>query len=277
MRITNSLIVSLLALFAFAMQRCEGCTEQTKATPPAIKAINISVFLDLSDRLTTNMLLAQKEADLEIIDHLCDYFRSQSIGNKLLTSKNKMKVIFDPIPKGVSGINAIATNLNIDLAKVSAANRIVTLNGMKQTFRDNLEPLYDNTLNTKNWIGSDIWSFFSSDKVKKQCIAENSRNVIVILTDGFIFHKDSKKKVGNAYSYLLSQTLTNKSPMIVDQSGLEDLEVLVLEVHAENAQRTQNMKKILTDWFTGMGVQHVEIAEADLIPNTKTIIDGFLK
>ena len=132
-------------------------------------------------------------------------------------------------------------------------------------------------MHDKNWIGSDIWGFFKK-QVDTYCIREDARNVIVILTDGYLFYAPNKQKDGNNYSYILPQTLTNpNSGLIVSRQGLEDLEVLMLEINPYDPKHQDQMEAILQNWFKNMGVQNMYVGETDQPSNTKLIIDKFLK
>ena len=66
--------------------------------------------------------------------------------------------------------------------------------------------------------------------VDQICVKPDARNIMVILTDGYLFHENNKIKKDNAYSYILPQTLDNpQSSLIVDREGkLDKLEVLLL-------------------------------------------------
>ena len=142
---------------------------------------------------------------------------------------------------------------------------------------NSLSQIYKTTLEQKNWIGSDIWGFFKK-QVDTYCIKEDAKNIIVILTDGYIFDINNKQQEGDNYSYILPQTLQNpNSGLIVSRKGLEDLEVLMLEVNPYNPKHQDQMENILTKWFQGMGVQKLYVGMTDQPSNTKLIIDKFMK
>ena len=140
-----------------------------------------------------------------------------------------------------------------------------------------MSQIYETTLAQKNWIGSDIWGFFKK-QVDTYCIKEEARNIIVILTDGYIFDTNNKQIDGDNYSYILPQTLQNpKSGLIVSRQGLKNLEVLMLEVNPYDPKHQDQMESIITNWFQGMEIQNSYVGMTDQPSNTKLIIDKFMK
>lgn len=240
------------------------------------KALNVSIYLDLSDRLERNMTPNQSERDIEIVQYLAEIVKNHAVSQKILPSTDRIKVFFYPSPND-SKINLLSQDLELDLGKAQPAEKKKLLNVFEDKFKNSLSQIYGSTLKEKNWIGSDIWGFFKK-QVDTYCIKEDARNIIVILTDGYIFDKNNKQKDGNNYSYLLPQTLQNpKSGLIISRQGLENLEVLMLEVNPYAPKHQDQMESILTNWFQGMGVSKLYVGMTDQPSNTKLIIDKFMK
>lgn len=240
------------------------------------KPLNISIYLDLSDRLIREMTPSQKDKDIQIVNYMAEILKNHSVAQKILASRDRIKVFFYPAPND-SKISLLSNDLEMDLSKVQAPEKKKMLTDFQDKFANSLTQIYDATLQAKNWIGSDIWGFFKK-QVDTYCVREGARNIIVILTDGYIFHAQNKVKDGDNYSYILPQTLSNpKSGLIVSRDGLEDLEVLMLEVNPVDPKQQDQMEKILQDWFSGMGVQKFYVGETDQPSNTKLIIDKFMK
>lgn len=243
------------------------------------KPLNISIFLDLSDRLTRQMTPSQMSRDTAIIGYIVDYFKTKTLGPKILSSKNNIKVFFYPAPQNTN-IATLANDLSIDMEEFKGVEKRVALEGMKNKFQTNLEQIYDKTIQASNWIGCDIWDFFSSKKVDTQCMRKDARNIIFILTDGYLFDANHKIQNGNAYSYILPQTLNvDDSSLIVKRDGLDELEVCILEVNPYDIKHRDKMVSILENWLQGMGVrkEHIIVAETDIPTNTQTIIKSFLE
>ena len=165
----------------------------------------------------------------------------------------------------------------MDLSKAQPAEKKQMLLDFQERFQTSLTKIYEATMQDKNWIGSDIWGFFKK-QVDTYCIREDARNIIVILTDGYLFYAPNKLKDGNNYSYILPQTLSNpNSGLIVSRQDLDNLEVLLLEVNPYDPKHQDQMETILQNWFSGMGVQKVYVGVTDQPSNTKLIIDKFMK
>ena len=286
---TTKIIIGIVTILAFAS--CGGTGSNKTEQPNEIasqsdKPLNISIYLDLSDRLKSGLTPSQKERDLAIVGHIVDYFRVQTVGPKILQSKNNIKVFFYPAPNS-SEIATLAEELSIDITKYNGVERRVVLDGdatqgkpsLKESFNKNLSAIYDKTLVENQWPGCDIWDFFSSKNVDTQCIRDGFRNILVILTDGYLFDEKHKVKDGNAYSYVTPTTLKDpKASLIVKRTGLENLEVRILEVNPTDINYRDQLKTVLENWLKGMGVkeENITVSQTDLPSNTQTVINSFL-
>lgn len=271
------LIVVLFILSACGGKSSDASSEKkTPTTNQSQKALNISVYLDLSDRLERQMFPSQKDRDIEIVNYLTEVVKNHAVAQKILPSRDRIKVFFYPTPND-SKIALLSKDLEMDLSKVQHAEKKQILLDFQERFKTSMTQIYDATLQGKNWIGSDIWGFFKK-QVDTYCIREDARNIIVILTDGYLFYAPNKLKDGDNYSYILPQTLSNpNSGLIVARKGLENLEVLMLEVNPLDPKHQDQMENILQNWFSCMGVQKFYVGETDQPSNTKLIIDKFLK
>ncbi len=277
--------ICVLACMIMAFTSCGDKTTATEGDGDTIKPLNISIYLDLSDRLLKGGTPDTKTRDLAIVDILSDDFASATKGTglELLSSENKMKVLFYPAPESEQ-INALADSLRIDMGTLLPKDKKTTIKELKQKFHDNLSEIYDLTLEAQNWIGCDIWGFFSDPmKIDVQCIEEGARNIVIILTDGFIYHDNNVSKDGkDGYTYVSMKTIADpESYLIADRSDLKDVEVLVLEVAPESlnlkTDQKQKLRSVLENWFKEMGVTKIQIAETDTKANTQTLIERFLK
>ena len=276
--------ISILALFvAFIFSSCgSGCKEHNGDNLEP-QALNISVYLDLSDRLIRELTPTQTYRDTSIINYLVKCFINRNIGPALLKKENqdKMKVLFYPTPND-SEISILAQGLSVDMEAMKVAERGDAIDNMQEIFQRNLGQIYEETLNNNNWVGCDIWDFFSSKKVDNLCVKAGARNIIVILTDGYIFAEDHKIKEGNAYSYILPQTLSVDGSSLIDRRNGDlagkGIEVLMLEINPYQPAHRDKMTSILENWFHAMGIEKFVIAETDAnLTNTQTIIKNFLE
>ena len=275
---------SLLWLMMFVITTLVACggkgskgnnKEVGAQTNSATKPLNISIYLDLSDRLERQMVPSQKDRDIEIVNYMTEILKNHAVAQKIMPSKDRIKVFFYPAPND-SKIDLLSKDLEMDLSKAQPAEKKKMLLEFQEKFLTSLSKIYDATLQGKNWIGSDIWGFFKK-QIDTYCIREDARNVIVILTDGYLFYAPNKLKDGNNYSYILPQTLSNpNSGLIVSRQGLENIEVLMLEINPFDPKQQDQIESVLQNWLKGMGVQKMYVGETDQPSNTKLIIDKFM-
>jgi len=290
---TKNLIIGLIATIAFTSCGGSGSKNAKPISDVAEstvsqsgKPLNISIFLDLSDRLKRDLSPSQKERDLAIVGHIADYFRAQTVGPQILKSRNNIKVFFYPAPNS-SDIATLAEDLSIDITKFNGVERRVVLDGdanqgkpsLKERFNKNLSAIYDKALDAKEFPGCDIWDFFSNKNVDTQCIREGFRNILVVLTDGYLYDEKHKVQRGDSLSWVTASSLRNpKTALIVNRKGLDDLEVRILEVNPTDINHRDHLVSVLENWLKGMGVkkENITVSETGLPINTQTIIDSFL-
>lgn len=272
--------LSFIILHCVLLVVSVSCNSPQKSKQKVVeKPLNISVFLDLSDRLTRKIEPSQMSRDTAIICYIVDYFKAHTLGPQILQSKNSIKIFFYPAPHS-SDIATLANELSVNMEQYNGKDKRITLENMKAKFQGNLTQIYNKTISEENWIGCDIWDFFNSRKVDSQCIKKGARNILIILTDGYLFDQNNKIKEGNSYSYILPQTLEQKdASLIVRRKGLNDLEVRILEVNPYTKEQGYKMIPILEKWLKEMGIGegNLTVAETDLPTNTYTVIKSFLE
>ena len=268
---TLFILSTLFLIFACNTKKEEIVKQQSPA-------LNISVFIDLSDRLTRSAFPpSQMSRDTAIIAYLTDYFKKQTLGPQILNSQNSIKVFFYPTPH-IPEISTLAQGLGVEIATLKGVEKSMALENMKTNFLQNLSQIYNVALQQQNFIGCDIWDFFSNKKVDQLCIRPNARNIIIILTDGYLYYANNKQQQGNAYSYVLPQTLTKaNSSLITKRQGLENLEVLMLEVNPYTPAQRDPLIHVLEEWFHEMGVKKFLAVETDLPTTIQPIIKNFLE
>lgn len=247
-------------------------------------ALNVTIFLDLSNRVVRNGLVpSQKDRDITLVDSIASKFVQKTICPHLLESKNSIKVLFYPSPED-SSINQKAASLQVDLSKYPKdRSRIIALENLKDSYKKNLSDIYEKTIHSANWVGCDIWSFFSLRNVDNLCVREGNRNILFIITDGYIDFVDNRIKIasGEKYksSYVWPNMLSDKSfdGLIVKRENvpLYNLEVCILEVNPFDPKTTLRLQSVLEEWLVGMGIppEKITIAKTDLPLNTQPIID----
>ena len=240
--------------------------------------LNISIVLDLSDRLIQpNVTPSQFYNDTAIINYFVEYFIDHSKKQRADKCTNRFQILFYPTPSQAN-INNLSKDLCIDLGKLPHKEKRVQLLEMKSKIDETLDVIYSKTLSDKKWVGSDIWDFFTNKQVDKLCIRPGYRNIVAILTDGYLYHANHKIKEGNSYSYVLSQTLKDGGKLISRRNDLKDLEVIMLEVNPKTPNERDQLVEVLHNWFINMGVKpnNLSINETQVASWTETIIENFL-
>lgn len=256
-----------------------SCTEaQTKKTTNGDKPWNISVYIDLSDRLIKGKGESQMLRDTAIISYIIDQFVDNVVAHKIVPCNDKLQIFFYPTD-GIQNASSLSKSLTVNLAALAHTpkekrQKLLTL---KSDVMNTLVPIYDETLKNKSWIGSDIWGFFKK-RVNTLCVEEGYRNILIILTDGYIFHANNKVKQGNSYSYLLSQNIDLPNTKLIQcNEDLNELEVLFLETNPIKPQHYDKMQDIIGLWLSEMGVAHYQIEETDVTANITPTVKQFLK
>ncbi len=257
--------------------KCPGGSDSDSTVQAGKLPVNLTVFIDLSDRIVkTRDGLRQDEKDLAILYSIANHVASKAQG-KIKHAKDRMKVIFYPAPMD-SSINKLAQELEVDFGSYSRKdmqNKLQRAHDLAADFNKGLQVIYNNAIKQQNFTGSDIWGFFSS-KVNDFCVKNGYRNVLVILTDGYIYDENHMIQQERQANFISKGTLAQGITLMPTGQKVEDLEVLVLEVNADPIGDYAKINSTISQWFDGMGIKTHKIAETDLPANTKVLIDNFL-
>ncbi len=255
--------------------------------------LNISLLLDLSDRISPtkypNPTMEFYLRDVGYINSVSDAFTEHIRTKKVVRAHDKIQLFFDPAPFNPE-INKISKDLKIEINKNNISKEMI--NKTKTIYATNPLKIYDLAIKDQHYIGSDTWKFFK-DKVNDYCIEDNYRNILVILTDGYIYFENSKIKEANLTTYLTpelirvnklnssdwSQKLTNQQlGFIKANNDLSNLEILVLGINPnpKNPYEEDVIKAYWANWFESMKVKKYEIRNADLPSNINKVIKDFI-
>ena len=255
--------------------------------------LNISFLLDLSDRINPekypNKSMEFYQSDAAYIKSASDVFEEHLRSKKVLKMNDKIQMYFDPAPQN-QNINKISNQLKFHVTKDNAS--LSLLDKIKNTYSTKPLEIYKLAIKDDKYVGSDTWRFFKS-KVKDYCIEEGYRNILIILTDGYIYHKNTIIKESNLTSYITPQDIRNfklnKSNwedkiekesfgFIPIKMNLENLEVLVLGVNPDikNAYEEDVIKKYWSDWLQNMKVKKLQIRNAGLPSDMDKLIKDFV-
>jgi hypothetical protein len=302
-------------IFAFLILLIAGCGEEpvkqtVKSDPyplvPALpqKDLNISVLIDLSDRINSKQDArqpVQADRDISIINILSAAVRKNVAAHGSFKSKARFNVYFHPEPadkeiRDIAGKLSAAWVSSNDMT--TAKQNKITYQALEGNFAKGLNDIYSMAQSTGQYPGSDIWRFMK-DEAKIKCIEPDTsyRNILIILTDGYLYYENGKQQQPNSnrYNYiergtkhfarfrdgntLISEFDQQDFGLMPATSGLKDLEILVLECRPEEAypQDFDIMQKYWCKWFREMGVKHAELYKSQQPAYHEKIIAGFLK
>jgi hypothetical protein len=291
------LVIILWGCGSDESEKSHGASTATTTTQKGTQ-INLTILLDLSDRIDPQKNPDNPEhfeRDSALISYLSDYFIRQMEAKGTFMARGKMRVIFHPNPQN-QDINLAATKLSVDLSKMDPKGKKNIHETLKRTVAENISNIYAETIRQGVWTGSDIWRFFKND-VKDMAVDPDSsyRNLLVVFTDGYLYHDSSKDKDGNRYAYILPglfdkyKLRSDKNwgekmdkldfGLICKRSDLEQLEVLVLEVTPSSRYKNDEdiIRKIMDKWFAEMKVKKWKIINSDLPQFTSKKADAFLQ
>lgn len=295
MKICNVLLLSLLLITSCGKADSKDTANTTKTEIcDSEKSLNITILLDLSDRLVRDLTPQQSVRDMAIVNELSNMFKSSMENQGAFASEDKMKIIFRPPPEDPN-INSISRELNVDLEGLKPKEKKIIFDNIENRFSSNLEVIYETTLEEKEWLGSDIWRFFKND-VKDLVIEDDSkfRNILVILTDGYIYHENSARKEGNKSSYITNSYFQglnvysksdwknyledNDYGLIPINQKFPSLEVIFLEINPMegNLKDEEIIRWYLKDWLNQMEVKDFRIYNTDLTSNTIQRLNNFI-
>ncbi|WP_452223499.1 hypothetical protein [Lacinutrix chionoecetis] len=301
MKNTLHKISILLILFTFLSCVDDSEKNETKVVKEAKKEVkskngenlNISFLLDLSDRINPkkypNESMEFYLRDVAYIKSVSEAFDMHLRRKKVRYMNDKIQLYFDPEPKN-QNINKISKDLRYNLNRDNVTLEL--LDELKKRYATQPIEIYDSAISDNKYVGSDTWRFFKT-KVNDYCIDKDYRNILIVLTDGYIYHKDSKMKEDNLTTYLTPQVIRSldlnvkdwNNKLIQKQFGfipankdLSKLEILVLGINLDkkNPYEEEVIVKYWSDWFDEMKVERYIIKTASLPSNMDKIIKDFI-
>lgn len=254
---------------------------------------NLSIFLDLSDRISPlvhpNPTMEYFQRDIGYINSIANAFEIHMLHKKVILMNDKIQLFVDPLPANQK-INDVINQLRMSFDKTNVSKE--KIESINKKYTELTSQLYAAAIKDNNYVGSDIWGFFKN-KVKDYCVIEGFRNIFIVITDGYVYHKDNVFNEKNRSSYLTTkriaqlgltnsaweQTLKNNDcGFITKNSGLNNIEVLVLGINAYKKTPFEEdvIKKYWENWLQEMGVVKFSIKTADIPTNLDGIIRKFI-
>lgn len=251
--------------------------------------LNISVLLDLSDRIETPN---QTENDLRNLMNIAEIFKDHVMKKRFNQLEDHIKVFFEPNPS-LHKTHEVIEKLKFDITKNSSKKMIESIEKNYTEYPPRLYEWAQKNPETKK--GAAIWRFFKN-KAASNCIKECHRNILIILTDGYLYHEGDFLKIENRTSYINQkilnipalyqfdwQSYTKEKDMGIlwkQEDTLRNLEILVLGIHKNN-HKNPNAEEIIThywgQWFQEMGIDHYAIKTAVNSSYLKEIIQNFVR
>jgi len=255
--------------------------------------LNISFLLDLSDRINPkkfpNPAMEYFQRDAQYIQSAAEAFNIHLRTKKVIRTNDQIQLFFDPEPK-TKEISIISNKLKFKVDKTTVTNDLLC--NIDSVYAKLPIQIYNQAISDDDYVGSNTWGFFKNS-VKDYCIENQFRNILIILTDGYIYHKDIKRKEGNLTSYLIPHYIRSKRLNAkdwknkMDDKGfgfipatqdLSNLEVLILGLHPskDNPYEEDVIRMYWSKWLTDMNVKKFAIKNADLPSNMDKIIKNFI-
>lgn len=289
----NLLLPALLACMISCGVSDEKTSQQdttrpeTSAALPKIPAdkrhLNINVLVDLSNRIDPKVnprQPGQYERDLAVIRHLASLFRADVTQKTTFATEASLKVFFHPEPNDPAirvasdKLVAVCQRGGMDAAKRNRA----LFRDLDSNLATGLRTIYQKTLVSGEYPGSQIWRFMKDEAVTK-CVKDTARfrNVLVILTDGYLYHEADRQRVGNRYNYFernMPHFTRFRDQGVLDReferddhgilsfdTDLSGLEVLVMEVSpmAEHPEDYDIIRAWWTKWLKELNVPRREV------------------
>jgi hypothetical protein len=241
-----------------------------KWLPSKTNNLNVIIVPDLSNRIIDNENnLDQIKRDSVIINAI-----SESFINSVKTKMNSNdKLVIDITDRNQAGgkIGELADTIMYDLSNFKNKINKLYFNDKREQFGSGVSKLYDAAYNFEvenpKGGGADFVSYFSTNlksKIQKSTLNDNYRNVLIILTDGYL---EATKPNGDIISYIKFEPTEIQE---TSSSRFKELEVYLLEFNrrkSANDLEENRIKRWWYEWLKSMNVKSIddETAEDDII------------
>lgn len=273
-----------------------SCCKKETADPPGgttspkvdSNNINVSILIDLSDRIDPNTnpnpTMEYFQRDIEYIKAIEKGFLNHIKTKRIITYNDQMQVFFNPEPSDPK-INDFTKELKVSFDQNT--NKAY-FNTVEKKYAELPTNIYQSAIKDGKYVGSDIWEFFKN-KVNDYCVKEDHRNILFILTDGYMYHENSKFSEKTKTSYLTSKLIKsnhlttsdfktaiekNNFGFVKANDNLSNLEVIVLGINPEKGNPFEEavIKEYWENWCKEMKIKKYQIKSADLPSNLEPII-----
>lgn len=179
-----------------------SCSQERKDEDVNYKNLNLTILIDLSDRISEQKNPGQVQKDLYIINSVLEAFKKYLHYKGVVQSDDKIKVVFYPLNNS-SIYQDIADSLNLDFEQLDLKERKKIFANLNEIYNRNLKLIYSIASKYQTYPGSDLFNYFKH-RIIDDCVINDNRfiNVLVILTDGYLYDANVKYNFGNRFSYL---------------------------------------------------------------------------
>jgi hypothetical protein len=285
------------------IQTCKGWL------PPPPTSINLIIVPDLSLRIIDTINNPdQVKNDTTLLNAIWQNFVLQT----KLKMDSKDRLVLDVTDEGQAGgsFRTVANDLIFDLSENHGKSNRLYFDKVGNRFSQNVSKLY--SLASKQPIGADYHYYFEQrlpKNIKKSTLQDNYRNILVIITDGYLESQNAQRTGIWAYTgtfaernFVSNQLRGGKSynealsvlkPIPDCTTHFPDLEILVIEVNPRTNRSEQEkadfgtvndftiMKSQWTNWFKLLGVKNANndffMRRNDATQITRKQIEDFLK
>lgn len=224
-------------------------TSPTPPQPKQVKHLSITVVPDLSNRINPG-IYRHAVTDQQVLEALVDHFRKvPAYYRRTMNQKDRLQVrMINAKLEPFWGPLKEQMQLDLGAFGTKQGERIKYINGTaaknlasdQQAFKEAYGQLYANV--GKNYVGADLWGFFDqnldasffglSNPLNTPEVKDISRNVLILLTDGYLETKASAMTVasceGDLCRYFSSRQL-DKLRKYMKDNGLSDVKQAVAQ------------------------------------------------
>ncbi|PKF75071.1 hypothetical protein [Chryseobacterium sp. PMSZPI] len=281
-------LLLMIPLISCCKNKDEAIEENKDPITVDSNNINVSILIDLSDRIdpitNPNPTMQYFQRDTEYIKAIEKGFSDHIKSKKIITYDDQMQIFFNPEPSDPK-MNEFTKELKVSFNKATPKNYFESIDRKYSELPLNI---YQSAIKDGKYVGSDIWEFFKN-KVNDYCIKKDKRNILFILTDGYMYHENTKFTEGSKTSYLTTKLIKannlttsdfkniikkNNFGFVKANDDLKKLEIIVLGINPEKGNPFEEavIKEYWENWFKEMNIKKYQIKSADLPSNLEPII-----
>jgi len=265
-----------------------------KNTPSKKRFQNLTILLDLSDRIKQDNGMIEK--DLEIINSIFKSFEERQKRFGFIASRDKICIAVASQRDNELNLFKHKDALVIDMGERGMNKPKFDIE--KERLFTSVRSIYDEA-QIKKTTGADIWTFFrdyARNYIKAPSKGSTFSNKMFILSDGYlVFDKDisRQRQKGTFMSFRDINSLRNQRDweyqfekrnlhLIPHQNiNFENLQVLMLSaepIEPElNTNEFQIIEKYWESWFAEMGIESAMYPFEDNLEITENVIGNFCK